>query len=80
MVPYCCSHQIHTFWVDAENYVVHTRKWYAEATPFPLNFFLPNRMHKQRLEQLQLLCGDDCLEDEERLEKVVSGWVGPVGP
>uniref|UniRef100_A0A7M4FSL3 Metaxin-1 n=1 Tax=Crocodylus porosus TaxID=8502 RepID=A0A7M4FSL3_CROPO len=62
---------IHTFWVDAKNYVEHTRKWYAEAIPFPLNFFLPNRMHKQRLERLQLLCGDDCLEDEERLEKVL---------
>ncbi|XP_019412275.1 PREDICTED: metaxin-1 [Crocodylus porosus] len=61
---------IHTFWVDAKNYVEHTRKWYAEAIPFPLNFFLPNRMHKQRLERLQLLCGDDCLEDEERLEKL----------
>ncbi|CAM2108419.1 metaxin-1 [Caretta caretta] len=60
---------IHMFWVDAKNYVEHTRKWYAEAIPFPLNFFLPNRMHKQHLERLQLIWGDSCLEDEEELEK-----------
>uniref|UniRef100_A0A8C6YQW5 Metaxin-1 n=1 Tax=Nothoprocta perdicaria TaxID=30464 RepID=A0A8C6YQW5_NOTPE len=45
---------IHTFWVDAKNYVEHTRKWYAETIPFPLNFFLPNCMHKRHLERLQL--------------------------
>uniref|UniRef100_A0A8C8RL16 Metaxin n=1 Tax=Pelusios castaneus TaxID=367368 RepID=A0A8C8RL16_9SAUR len=60
---------IHTFWVDAKNYVEHTRKWYAEAMPFPLNFFLPNRMHKRQLQRLQLMWGDSCLEDEEELEK-----------
>ncbi|XP_010131272.1 PREDICTED: metaxin-1, partial [Buceros rhinoceros silvestris] len=61
---------IHTFWVDAKNYVEHTRKWYAETIPFPLNFFLPNCMHKQHLERLQLMWGDDgYMEDEEKLEK-----------
>uniref|UniRef100_A0A8C4Y218 Metaxin-1 n=1 Tax=Gopherus evgoodei TaxID=1825980 RepID=A0A8C4Y218_9SAUR len=60
---------IHTFWVDTKNYVEHTRKWYTEAIPFPLNFFLPNRMHKQHLERLQLIWGESCLEDEEELEK-----------
>ncbi|KAM7080247.1 metaxin-1 isoform 1-T1 [Ciconia maguari] len=60
---------IHTFWVDAKNYVEHTRKWYAETVPFPLNFFLPNCMHKQHLERLQLMWGDGYMEDEEKLEK-----------
>ncbi|KAJ7397757.1 Metaxin-1 [Pitangus sulphuratus] len=60
---------IHTFWVDAKNYVEHTRKWYAETVPFPLNFFLPNSMHKRHLERLQLMWGDDYMEDEEKLEK-----------
>ncbi|XP_010217310.1 PREDICTED: metaxin-1, partial [Tinamus guttatus] len=60
---------IHTFWVDAKNYVEHTRKWYAETIPFPLNFFLPNCMHKRHLERLQLLWGDGYMEDEEKLEK-----------
>uniref|UniRef100_A0A670YN12 Metaxin n=1 Tax=Pseudonaja textilis TaxID=8673 RepID=A0A670YN12_PSETE len=60
---------IHTFWVDAKNYVEHTRKWYAEAIPFPLNFFLPSRMQKRQLERLQTICGETWQDDEERLEK-----------
>ncbi|XP_043310573.1 metaxin-1 isoform X2 [Cervus elaphus] len=60
---------IHTFWVDAKNYVEVTRKWYAEAMPFPLNFFLPGRMQRQYMERLQLLCGEHRPEDEEELEK-----------
>ncbi|KAM9688165.1 metaxin-1 [Trichechus inunguis] len=60
---------IHTFWVDAKNYVEVTRKWYAEAMPFPLNFFLPGRMQRQYMERLQLLCGEHRLENEEELEK-----------
>ncbi|XP_048338933.1 metaxin-1 [Sphaerodactylus townsendi] len=63
---------IHTFWVDARNYVEHTRKWYAETIPFPLNFFLPGRMHKRQLERLQMICGENCLENEEALEKEVT--------
>ncbi|KAM7246736.1 hypothetical protein CapIbe_003034 [Capra ibex] len=60
---------IHTFWIDAKNYVEVTRKWYAEAMPFPLNFFLPGRMQRQYMERLQLLCGEHRPEDEEELEK-----------
>lgn len=60
---------IHTFWVDTKNYVEVTRKWYAEATPFPLNFFLPGRMQRQFVERLQLLCGEHRPENEEELEK-----------
>ncbi|XP_075418809.1 metaxin-1 isoform X2 [Tenrec ecaudatus] len=60
---------IHTFWVDTKNYVEVTRKWYAEAMPFPLNFFLPGRMQRQHMEHLQLLCGEPRPENEEELEK-----------
>lgn len=72
---HCSPPQIHTFWVDAKNYVEHTRKWYAETIPFPLNFFLPNAMHKRHLERLQLMWGDDYMEDEEKLEKEVRDGV-----
>uniref|UniRef100_A0A8C5RY39 Metaxin 1 n=1 Tax=Laticauda laticaudata TaxID=8630 RepID=A0A8C5RY39_LATLA len=68
---------IHTFWVDAKNYVEHTRKWYAEAIPFPLNFFLPSRMQKRQLERLQTVCGENWQDDKEQLEKQVKegqGW------
>ncbi|XP_072503316.1 metaxin-1 isoform X2 [Notamacropus eugenii] len=60
---------IHTFWVDAKNYVELTRKWYAEAMPFPLNLFLPGRMQKKYLERLQLLCGEQRPMEEEEVEK-----------
>uniref|UniRef100_A0A8D2DEW4 Metaxin-1 n=1 Tax=Sciurus vulgaris TaxID=55149 RepID=A0A8D2DEW4_SCIVU len=60
---------IHTFWIDPKNYVEVTRKWYAEAMPFPLNFFLPGRMQRQYMERLQLLCGEHRPENEEELEK-----------
>lgn len=60
---------VHTFWIDAKNYVEVTRKWYAEAMPFPLNFFLPGRMQRQHMERLQLLCGEHRPENEEELEK-----------
>lgn len=63
--------QIHTFWVDTKNYVEVTRKWYAEAMPFPLNFFLPGRMQRQFMERLQLLGGKHGPENEEELEKEV---------
>ncbi|KAK7798832.1 hypothetical protein U0070_009196 [Myodes glareolus] len=60
---------IHTFWIDAKNYVEVTRKWYAEAMPFPLNLFLPGRMQRKYMERLQLLCGEHRPENEEELEK-----------
>lgn len=69
--PSYCPIQIHTFWVDTKNYVEVTRKWYAEAIPFPLNFFLPGRMQRQFMERLQLLCGEHSPENEEELEKEV---------
>lgn len=69
--PSCVPVQIHTFWIDAKNYVEVTRKWYAEAMPFPLNFFLPGRMQRQHIERLQLLCGEHRPESEEELEKEV---------
>lgn len=67
-----CPIQIHAFWIDAKNYVEVTRKWYAEAMPFPLNFFLPGRMQRQHMERLQLLCGEHKTESEEELEKEVA--------
>nr|XP_054956798.1 metaxin-1-like [Pan paniscus] len=57
------------FLVSPKNYMEVTRKWYAEAMPFPLNFFLPGRMQRQYMERLQLLTGEHRPEDEEELEK-----------
>uniref|UniRef100_A0A803JZL5 Mitochondrial outer membrane transport complex Sam37/metaxin N-terminal domain-containing protein n=1 Tax=Xenopus tropicalis TaxID=8364 RepID=A0A803JZL5_XENTR len=63
---------IHSFWVEGKNYVEHTRRWYAESIPFPLNFFLPNQMHKRNLERLQLIRGDSWREEDEDTERQVS--------
>ncbi|NP_001016747.1 metaxin 1 [Xenopus tropicalis] len=60
---------IHSFWVEGKNYVEHTRRWYAESIPFPLNFFLPNQMHKRNLERLQLIRGDSWREEDEDTER-----------
>uniref|UniRef100_A0A8C5WC75 Metaxin n=1 Tax=Leptobrachium leishanense TaxID=445787 RepID=A0A8C5WC75_9ANUR len=60
---------IHMLWVDSRNYVEHTRKWYAEAIPFPLNFFIPNQMHRRSLERLQLIRGESWEEEDDALEK-----------
>lgn len=65
--------------MDTKNYVEVTRKWYAEATPFPLNFFLPGRMQRRFVERLQLLCGEHRPENEEELEKEVR-WGGALLP
>ncbi|XP_039608227.1 metaxin-1-like [Polypterus senegalus] len=60
---------IYTLWVDSKNYVDVTRRWYAENIPFPLNFFLPNRMHSSFLDRLRLIKGDNGLEPGEEAEK-----------
>ncbi|NP_001084470.1 metaxin 1 S homeolog [Xenopus laevis] len=59
---------IHSFWVEGKNYVEHTRKWYAESIPFPLNFFLPNQMHKRNMERLKLIRGESWREEDEEME------------
>nr|XP_015192106.1 PREDICTED: metaxin-1-like [Lepisosteus oculatus] len=60
---------IYAQWVDSKNYVDVTRRWYAENIPFPLNFYLPNRMHARQLERLRLVTGDSGLEPGEEIEK-----------
>uniref|UniRef100_UPI00398F055E metaxin-1b n=1 Tax=Pristiophorus japonicus TaxID=55135 RepID=UPI00398F055E len=59
---------IYMFWVDSKNYVSFTRPWYGEAIPFPLNFFLPNRMHVRSLERLRLIRGGQWHDNEEEAE------------
>ncbi|XP_056407975.1 metaxin-1 [Hyla sarda] len=60
---------IHTFWIDDKNYADHTRRWFADTVPFPLNFFIPNQMHKKHLERLQLIRGEGWREDDQDSEK-----------
>ncbi|XP_036454803.1 metaxin-3 isoform X2 [Colossoma macropomum] len=45
---------LHTFWVDAENYVSLTKPWFASRSPFPLNFFVPARQASLALSRILL--------------------------
>ncbi|XP_042612619.1 metaxin-3-like isoform X2 [Cyprinus carpio] len=45
---------LHTFWVDAENYVNLTRPWFTSHSPFPLNFFVPGRQASLALSRILL--------------------------
>lgn len=37
---------LHTWWIDSQAYVDVTRPWYAKASPFPLNLFVPGSRQK----------------------------------
>ncbi|XP_035663287.1 metaxin-1-like [Branchiostoma floridae] len=56
---------LHSFWMDARNYVDFSRPWYARALPFPLNFFVPGRMQQAAEGRLQYTRGGDHLIDGE---------------
>ncbi|KAG5280983.1 hypothetical protein AALO_G00066160 [Alosa alosa] len=49
---------LHTFWVDAENYINLTRPWFASHSPFPLNFFVPGRQASLALSRIMLTKGE----------------------
>ncbi|KAI9521553.1 Metaxin-3 [Dissostichus eleginoides] len=49
---------MHTFWVDAENYVNLTRPWFASRSPFPLNFIVPGRLASTALSRILLTKGE----------------------
>ncbi|XP_029798359.1 metaxin-3 isoform X2 [Suricata suricatta] len=38
--------QLHTFWVESDNYFTVTKPWFASRIPFPLSLILPGRMSK----------------------------------
>ncbi|CAG5922635.1 unnamed protein product [Menidia menidia] len=49
---------LHTFWVDAENYINLTRPWFASRSPFPLNFIVPSRHANIALSRILLTKGE----------------------
>lgn len=53
-----CVPQLHTFWVDAENYANLTRPWFASRSPFPLNFLVPYRHASAALSRILLTKGE----------------------
>ncbi|XP_036888060.1 metaxin-3 isoform X2 [Sturnira hondurensis] len=49
--------QLHTFWVESENYFSVTKPWFASQIPFPLSLILPGRMSKGALTRILLTRG-----------------------
>ncbi len=60
--------QLHTFWVDAENYANVTRPWFASRSPFPLNFLVPSRLANTALSRILLTKGEAPLHRITELE------------
>lgn len=76
--PLCCfytdcwSPQLHTFWVDAENYANLTRPWFASRSPFPLNFVVPVRHASIALSRILLTKGEAPLHRISEVEGKVN--------
>ncbi|XP_054041503.1 metaxin-3 isoform X4 [Rissa tridactyla] len=49
--------QLHTFWVEAENYCSVTKPWFASRIPFPLSLYLPGKMSREALNRILLTRG-----------------------
>ncbi|XP_016530365.1 metaxin-3 isoform X2 [Poecilia formosa] len=60
--------QLHTFWVDAENYSNLTRPWFASRSPFPLNFFIPSRLANVALTRILVTRGEGLLHRISEVE------------
>ena len=50
--------QLHTFWVESDNYFTVTKPWFASRMPFPLSLILPGRMSKGALNRILLTRGE----------------------
>ncbi|KAM9713818.1 metaxin-3 isoform 2-T2 [Dama dama] len=50
--------QLHTFWVESDNYFTVTKPWFASRMPFPLSLILPGRMSKGALDRILLTRGE----------------------
>lgn len=72
-----CVPQLHTFWVDAENYSNLTRPWFASRSPFPLNFFIPSRLANVALARILVTKGEGLLHRISEVEGKVSTPVSP---
>jgi len=70
-----CVPQLHTFWVDAENYTSLTRPWFASRSPFPLNFVVPSRHANIALSRILLTKGEAPLHRISEVEGRVNTYM-----
>ena len=66
--------QLHTFWVESDNYFTVTKPWFASRMPFPLSLILPGRMSKGALNRILLTRGEPPLYHLRDVEAQV--WLG----
>nr|XP_048706429.1 metaxin-3 isoform X2 [Caretta caretta] len=60
--------QLHTFWVEAENYCTVTKPWFASRIPFPLSLYLPGKMSREALNRILLMRGEPPLYSLSEVE------------
>lgn len=63
--------QLHTFWVESDNYFTVTKPWFASRIPFPLSLILPGRMSKGALTRILLTRGEPPLYHLREVEAQV---------
>ncbi|XP_052101289.1 metaxin-1-like [Mytilus californianus] len=56
---------LHHWWVDTDTYVEITRPFYAKASPFPLNYFVPGRIQRAAKQHIYAPRINDVINDEE---------------
>lgn len=47
--------QLYLNLVDSENFTKISRRWYANVLPFPLNYFVPGKLHRQASNYVEAL-------------------------
>lgn len=63
--------QLHTFWVENDNYFAVTKPWFASRIPFPLSLILPGRMSRGALNRILLTRGNPPLYHLQEVEAQV---------
>lgn len=63
--------QLHTFWVENDNYFTVTKPWFASRIPFPLSLILPGRMSRGALNRILLTRGEPPLYHIQEVEAQV---------
>ncbi|KAK2168212.1 hypothetical protein LSH36_19g05007 [Paralvinella palmiformis] len=61
---------LYLWWVDSKTYLELTRPWFSSRLPFPLNFYLPLKKHKDYVNYLNQAYNADNLTETEREQKV----------
>ncbi|KAK3586669.1 hypothetical protein CHS0354_001281 [Potamilus streckersoni] len=62
---------LYSWWIDSKTYIDLTRPWYAKASPFPLNYYVPGKWQRHASCKVYHQKGGDGIEDWEVEAKVL---------